>query len=161
VAAAGGAGAGSSSSGCGTTPPPQQQQQQQQQRPARLFGLNIARMLGDRYLKEQDVGFTAQPFVGPGVALRPADDALLVLASDGLWDVVSQARAAALAVKAAGDACSSGAAQQATAAAGGGAAATAAGGGVAAAAADALMQAALKLRSRDDISIMVLHVRPA
>ncbi|WIA34477.1 hypothetical protein OEZ86_012808 [Tetradesmus obliquus] len=29
---------------------------------SRLYGLNIARMLGDRFLKEADVGFTAEPY---------------------------------------------------------------------------------------------------
>jgi len=29
----------------------------------RLFGLNISRMLGDRFLKDEDLGFIAEPFV--------------------------------------------------------------------------------------------------
>eukprot|EP00775_Hariotina_reticulata_P002093 gene2093-2411_t len=53
----------------------------------RLYGLNIARMLGDRFLKEADVGFTAEPYVSEGVALNPEDEVLVVVASDGLWDV--------------------------------------------------------------------------
>ena len=164
--------------------------------PHRFWGLNIGRMLGDRFLKEQDVGFTAEPYVSEGLRLGPQDEALLVLATDGLWDVVSQERAAALAAKAA--------AAAAAAAGGGGGAAAAAGvrdeggegsssrsnvggagardqqqregggggaGGhsqqqlqqqrVAGCVADALMQAALRLHSKDDISIMVLHVLPA
>jgi len=167
-------------------------------------------MLGDRYLKEQDVGFTAEPYVSEGLGLDPQDEALLVVASDGLWDVVPQERVAALAAKAAAGAGAAGGrescevpGQQGTAAAGGGscckqdggtcggaagAAGTAAaaggeGGGVAgvggsdssrgvqglqqprcsvaAVVAEALMQAALRLHSKDDISIMVLHVLPA
>ena len=192
----------------------------------RLYGLNIARMLGDRYLKEQDVGFTAEPFVSEGLSLGPQDEALLVVASDGLWDVVSQERVAAIAAKAAAGAGSSSSSSSSTTsgsqgfgsnAAGGGssgsggvlaaggscrkgsgagdgaqvassdAAAAAAGSGVAdlssdssgssaaaggvgsgqprksvaAVVAEDLMQAALRLHSRDDISIMVLHVLPA
>ncbi|PNH09316.1 Protein phosphatase 2C 70 [Tetrabaena socialis] len=31
----------------------------------RLYGLNISRMLGDRFLKEEDLGFLAEPYVSP------------------------------------------------------------------------------------------------
>jgi serine/threonine protein phosphatase PrpC len=128
----------------------------------RFYGLNIARMLGDRYLKEADVGFTAEPFVSEGVALGPCDEALLVVASDGLWDVVAQERVAALAAKAAGEAtrASAGAVPEHSRAEAGSSSGVARR-SVATVVADELMQAALKLRSRDDISIMVLHVLPA
>jgi serine/threonine protein phosphatase PrpC len=132
-------------------------------------------MLGDRFLKEADVGFTAEPYVSEGITLGAQDEALLVVASDGLWDVVSQERAAAMAAKLAAAA---GAAAAGAAAAGGGSSRSSAaeaaagsscgsrsegnnGGSVAAAVAEALMHAALNLRSKDDISIMVLHVLPA
>ena len=29
----------------------------------RLFGLNISRMLGDRFLKDEDLGFIAEPHI--------------------------------------------------------------------------------------------------
>jgi hypothetical protein len=164
----------------------------------RFWGLNIARMLGDRYLKEQDVGFTAEPYVSEGLRVEPQEEALLVLASDGLWDVVSQERVAALATKAAAAAAAAGGTGSGEGVGGsgcggqegGGAAAAAADGvagsggstgcdaasssssgnvrrdgqlrrNVAAVVAEELMQAALRLHSKDDISIMVLHVLPA
>jgi serine/threonine protein phosphatase PrpC len=143
-------------------------------------------MLGDRFLKEADVGFTAEPYVSEGMALGVQDEALLVVASDGLWDVVSQERAAAMAAKlsaaaAAAAGCAAAGSSTNSAAADGGsgssksegstaegvatqqhqAASGGAKGTVAAAVAEALMNAALNLRSKDDISIMVLHVLPA
>lgn len=149
----------------------------------RLYGLNIARMLGDRFLKEQDVGFTAEPYISEGIVLGPDDEAVLLVASDGLWDVVSQERAAAMAGKtvahrakaaessSAGTAAAHAGAEQAQESSTDGAAVSADvsnltggqgdGSTVAAAVAEALMHAALSLRSRDDISVMVLHVLPA
>lgn len=107
-------------------------------------------MLGDRFLKEADVGFTAAPFLSARLSVAPNDEALLLLASDGLWDVVPAPRAAALAARAVAEVRSGSA----------GSAVPSAAAGVAAAAAEALMKAALALRSRDDISILVLHVLP-
>ncbi|KAJ9514005.1 hypothetical protein QJQ45_021108 [Haematococcus lacustris] len=107
----------------------------------RLYGLNISRMLGDRFLKDEDLGFLAEPFVS-SVEVVPAGSppAFLVLASDGLWDVVSEGRVAALLAKAAakegnGQLC----AQEA---------------------ADLLLKQAVDGRSKDDISIMVLCLQP-
>lgn len=169
-------------------------------------------MLGDRFLKEQDVGFTAEPYVSEGLRIDPQDEALLVVASDGLWDVVSPERVAALAAKAAaaaaGDVRAAGSVVTASGSLkaagsssgqglvagsqlqedgsgaaggslsgdgsvssrrGGGCVGSASGSGgqgpprktVAAAVADELMLAALRLHSKDDISIMVLNVLPA
>jgi serine/threonine protein phosphatase PrpC len=113
----------------------------------RLYGLNLSRMLGDRFLKEAGLGFTARPHVGARVALPPGGDAAVVVASDGLWDVVNGERAAHLVARAlAGD--------------GGGREGQAGAGGTAAAAAEALMHHALQQRSRDDVSVMVLRIRP-
>jgi hypothetical protein len=170
-------------------------------------------MLGDRFLKEQDVGFTAEPYVSEGLRVEPQEEALLVLASDGLWDVVSQERVAALAAKAAAAAAAAVAAAGSSGRGEGGSGSGVQGGGgggheggvaappaaaaadddaagsggsigcdaanssgsssgntsrdgqlrrnVAAVVAEELMQAALRLHSKDDISIMVLHVLPA
>jgi protein phosphatase len=63
----------------------------------RLYGLNLARALGDRFLKDEDLGLSAEPSVSDVVHLPPASGALVLVASDGLWDVVDFARAAALA----------------------------------------------------------------
>lgn len=165
----------------------------------RLYGLNIARMLGDRFLKEADVGFTAEPFISEGIGLGAEDEVLLIVASDGLWDVVSQERVAAVAAKtaaataaaartpvagvAAGNSLAADGSRGTCSASGdsGGSCNSCTDGGtantmgacseqqqehgskssVAAAVAEALMHAALSLRSKDDISIMVLHVLPA
>lgn len=116
-----------------------------------------------RFLKEQDVGFTAEPYVCAGRRVGPQEEVLLVVASDGLWDVVSQERVAALATKAAA-AAGSGVVGREDEVAGGGQQEqqpqARSGRSVAAAVAEELMQSALRLHSKDDISIMVLHLLP-
>ncbi|GLI63257.1 hypothetical protein VaNZ11_006159 [Volvox africanus] len=62
----------------------------------RLYGLNISRMLGDRFLKEEDLGFLAEPYVSMAAQVGPRDHAVLVVASDGLWDVLPEERAATM-----------------------------------------------------------------
>ncbi|GIL78322.1 hypothetical protein Vretimale_7674 [Volvox reticuliferus] len=62
----------------------------------RLYGLNISRMLGDRFLKEEDLGFLAEPYVSVAAQVGPSDHAVLVVASDGLWDVLPEERAATM-----------------------------------------------------------------
>jgi serine/threonine protein phosphatase PrpC len=138
-------------------------------------------MLGDRFLKEADVGFTAEPYVSEGVALNPEDEVLVIMASDGLWDVVSQEKVATMAAKVATAAGTDGSCRSRETVAGphhqqqqqqqemvaegcSSSSSSVVSPGkrsVAAAVADALMHAALTLRSKDDISIMVLHVLPA
>ena len=53
----------------------------------RLYGLNLSRCLGDKFLKDQDLGLSAVPHVSEVVCLEPGASAVVVLASDGLWDV--------------------------------------------------------------------------
>jgi serine/threonine protein phosphatase PrpC len=53
----------------------------------RLYGLNLSRCLGDKFLKEQDMGLSAQPHVSPVMRLDPCASGIVLLASDGLWDV--------------------------------------------------------------------------
>ncbi|RWR93748.1 protein phosphatase 2C 70 [Cinnamomum micranthum f. kanehirae] len=55
----------------------------------RLCGLNIARMLGDKFLKEQDARFSSEPYVSQVVHIPKGRKAFALLASDGLWDVIS------------------------------------------------------------------------
>jgi serine/threonine protein phosphatase PrpC len=111
---------------------------------SRLYGLNLSRMLGDRFLKEEGLGFTARPHVCDRLLLAPGSDSAVVAASDGLWDVTSCERAAQIATRAFG-------------AAEGGASGAAASG--AAAAAEALVAHALQQRSKDDVSVMVLRIK--
>ncbi|KAM0948944.1 putative protein-serine/threonine phosphatase [Dioscorea sansibarensis] len=62
----------------------------------RLCGINLARMLGDKFLKEQDVRFSSEPYISPVVHISKACTAFAVIASDGLWDVISTKKAAQL-----------------------------------------------------------------
>lgn len=66
----------------------------------RLYGLNLARALGDRFLKDEDLGLSAEPFVSNVHAIDPDHGAIIVVASDGVWDVLSLDDAADLALKA-------------------------------------------------------------
>ncbi len=58
----------------------------------RLYGLNLSRCLGDHFIKSADLGFTAVPSVSPVLRLGPSDSGLMVIASDGLWDVAEPGR---------------------------------------------------------------------
>ncbi|KAL6639547.1 hypothetical protein ACP70R_023277 [Stipagrostis hirtigluma subsp. patula] len=65
----------------------------------RLGGLNLARMFGDKFLKEQDSRFSSEPYVSQAVHITNSCTAFAVIASDGLWDVISTKRAVQLAVE--------------------------------------------------------------
>lgn len=58
----------------------------------RLYGLNLSRCLGDKYIKGADLGFTAVPHVSSVARLAPHEAGMLVVASDGLWDVADPGR---------------------------------------------------------------------
>lgn len=58
----------------------------------RLNGLAISRALGDHFPKSTDCGLVAKPSVSELIELN-SKDSHLILASDGLWDVVSFQRA--------------------------------------------------------------------
>lgn len=51
-------------------------------------GLAVSRALGDQFLKSENSGLIAVPFVSEAFCLGP-DDAFLVVASDALWDECS------------------------------------------------------------------------
>ncbi|KAJ0981547.1 hypothetical protein J5N97_009802 [Dioscorea zingiberensis] len=65
----------------------------------RLCGINLARMLGDKFLKEQDARFSSEPYVSPVLHISRACTAFAVIASDGLWDVISAKKATQLALQ--------------------------------------------------------------
>lgn len=65
----------------------------------RLCGLNLARMLGDKFLKQQDARFSAEPYISPVVHIDQASKAFALLASDGFWDVISVKKAIQLVVQ--------------------------------------------------------------
>lgn len=107
----------------------------------RLYGINISRMLGDRFLKDELPGsFLAEPHVSTPEEMPSSHACFLIVASDGLWDVVSEERAAALTIKAYLEDPKTTSADFI---------------------ADLLLSQALTLRSGDDITIMVLAQKPA
>uniref|UniRef100_A0A1J3FE42 protein-serine/threonine phosphatase n=2 Tax=Noccaea caerulescens TaxID=107243 RepID=A0A1J3FE42_NOCCA len=63
----------------------------------RIFGINLARMLGDKFPKQQDSRFSAEPYISEPLRIdQSSKDVFAVLASDGLWDVVSPKKAVQL-----------------------------------------------------------------
>ncbi|KAF3457177.1 hypothetical protein FNV43_RR01834 [Rhamnella rubrinervis] len=62
----------------------------------RLCGLNLARMLGDKFLKQQDSRFSSEPYISEVVHIQHASSAFAIMASDGLWDVISVKKAVQL-----------------------------------------------------------------
>ncbi|XP_006651941.1 protein phosphatase 2C 70-like [Oryza brachyantha] len=63
---------------------------------SRICGLNLGRMLGDKFLKEQDSRFSSEPYVSQAVRMTKACSAFALIASDGLWDVISTNKAVQL-----------------------------------------------------------------
>ncbi|XP_010492983.1 PREDICTED: protein phosphatase 2C 70-like [Camelina sativa] len=64
---------------------------------SRIFGINLARMLGDKFPKQQDSRFSAEPYISQPVRIdQSCKDVFALLASDGLWDVVSPKKAVQL-----------------------------------------------------------------
>ncbi|KAJ7954921.1 Protein phosphatase 2C 70 [Quillaja saponaria] len=62
----------------------------------RLCGLNLARMLGDKFPKQQDARFSSVPYISQVVHIDLPSRAFALLASDGLWDVISMKKATQL-----------------------------------------------------------------
>lgn len=62
----------------------------------RICGINLARMLGDKFLKQQDGRFSSEPFVSEVVHISQASRGFAILASDGLWDVINVRKASQL-----------------------------------------------------------------
>eukprot|EP00793_Prasinoderma_coloniale_P004700 PRCOL_00000461-RA len=126
----------------------------------RLYGLAVSRVLGDGYLKSEDVGLSAEPSVSDPTALVGPGD-VLVVASDGLWDVTTPEQAVSIATlpwKLAGASASSATVQSE---ANDAAAAQDADVGVSAAVGAAnLMGHARAMRSRDNVSVVVIREVP-
>ena len=59
----------------------------------RLYGLNVSRCLGDKFLKDEDLGLSAHPHVSDVVHVPGDEGGVVVVASDGLWDVCSAGQA--------------------------------------------------------------------
>lgn len=103
----------------------------------RLYGLNLARALGDRFLKDEDLGLIAEPYVGEAISVPKNRGALLLIASDGLWDVLDQERVAALLCTA--DQENDGSVVEV---------------------ASAVIEAAQKANTRDDVTALVIRIFP-
>jgi protein phosphatase PTC1 len=58
----------------------------------RINGLAVSRSLGNHFVKEQKIGMIATPYIGECIEILPTDTHLIV-ASDGLWDVVNSQHA--------------------------------------------------------------------
>ncbi|XP_016467978.1 protein phosphatase 2C 70 [Nicotiana tabacum] len=59
----------------------------------RLCGLNLARMLGDKFLKQQDARFSSEPYISQVLYIHQASKGFALLASDGFWDVINVKKA--------------------------------------------------------------------
>ena len=102
----------------------------------RLFGINISRMLGDKFLKDELPGsFLAEPFVSHAAEIPASHVGFVVMASDGLWDVLPEEKAGAMILRAYEEDPV---------------------GTTAELIADMMLSQALTLRSTDDITIQVL-----
>jgi len=53
----------------------------------RINGLAVSRALGDHFTKNEKVGIIARPYVSQAIQLKDDEEAFVILASDGLWDV--------------------------------------------------------------------------
>ena len=104
----------------------------------RLMGLNLSRSIGDRPLKELNSGFTAEPYVSKVHTVAPSEELLVVLASDGLWDVTNANLVMRIAFRVLSDHP-----------------------GDVRLLAQVLMEHAVSRRSKDDITIVVLQVAAA
>ncbi|GAA0152746.1 protein phosphatase [Lithospermum erythrorhizon] len=62
----------------------------------RLCGLNLARVLGDKFLKQQDDRISSEPYISEVVYINQASKAFAVIASDGFWDVITVKKASQL-----------------------------------------------------------------
>lgn len=58
----------------------------------RINGLMVSRALGDHFIKHLNCGLSGEPYVSPPISITPFHSHLIV-ASDGLWDVISGNRA--------------------------------------------------------------------
>jgi protein phosphatase len=115
----------------------------------RVRGLGLTRTLGDGFLKREEPGLVAEPHVGQAVDVRGDGADVLVLASDGLWDV-ADAEEATEAAERAGRGARGGGGKRANE--------NNDGGVTPSAAALALVELARKRRSRDDTVVVVVRM---
>ena len=102
----------------------------------RLYGLNLSRCLGDKFLKDEDLGLSAHPHVSQVIRVSPEQSAIIIMASDGLWDVTDTQRVVQIVDRVSHE--SNGSVQAMT---------------------DAVVQHAQRQRTRDDLSVVLLKVK--
>lgn len=103
----------------------------------RLYGLNLARALGDRFLKDEDLGLSAEPSVSGVSRLAPDQGGLVIIASDGVWDVADYEKIVAVALAADRER-----------------------GGDVVAVANAVVSSAKHAGSKDDVTALVVRIWP-
>ncbi|KAL4432531.1 hypothetical protein ABPG77_000468 [Micractinium sp. CCAP 211/92] len=104
----------------------------------RLYGLNLCRGLGDKFLKDEDLGLSADPYVSAVIRLGEQQGGILLIASDGLWDVTDAEAVTATVCQA--DKEQDGSVLETT---------------------NAVIAHALKQRTKDDVTVLVVRVWPA
>lgn len=102
----------------------------------RLYGLNLSRCLGDKFLKDEDLGLSAHPHISDVVKVSPDQSGIVIMASDGLWDVTDSHRVLQIVRRVSKE--SNGSVQAMT---------------------DAVVQHAQRQRTRDDLSVVLLQVK--
>lgn len=102
----------------------------------RLYGLNLSRCLGDKFLKDEDLGLSAQPHVSSVTKIAPDQSGIVIMASDGLWDVTDAHRVLQIVSRTAKE--SNGSVKAMT---------------------DAVVQHAQRQRTRDDLTVVLLKVK--
>ena len=102
----------------------------------RLYGLNLSRCLGDKFLKDEDLGLSAHPHISKVVKVSPDQSGVVVMASDGLWDVTDSHRVLQIVRRVSKE--SNGSVHAMT---------------------DAVVQHAQRQRTRDDLSVVLLKVK--
>lgn len=102
----------------------------------RLYGLNLSRCLGDKFLKDEDLGLSAHPHISSVIKVAPDQTGTVLMASDGLWDVTDAQRVLQIINRVAKE--SNGSIQAMT---------------------DAVVQHAQRQRTRDDLTVVLLKVK--
>ena len=103
----------------------------------RLYGLNLSRCLGDKFLKDEDLGLSAHPHVSSVIKVAPDQSGTVLMASDGLWDVTDTQRVLQILNRVSKE--SNGSVKAMT---------------------EAVVQHAQRQRTRDDLTVVLLKVKP-
>lgn len=103
----------------------------------RLYGLNLSRCLGDRFLKDEDLGLSAEPHISTILKLDNSVGGIILIASDGVWDVVDPAVLACTVLECDADE-----------------------NGTVVGVASAVVSAAVKAHTKDDVTVLAIRIWP-